>query len=59
MGARSSPEVLHGGIIPAYDDVAMENLEVYTLDDGAALSGLLIAGRAKSSTSTLLVFVMD
>lgn len=56
---HETPDNAEHALSAAYDDVAMENLEVYTLGDGAALSGLLIAGRANSSTATLLVFLMD
>ncbi len=42
-----------------YDDAAVENLEVYSLGDGAAMSGLLIAGRDRSGDATFLVFLLD
>lgn len=42
-----------------YDDAAVENLQVYTLGDGAAMSGLLIAGRDRGGDATFLVFLLD
>jgi len=37
----------------------VETLAVYTLGDGAALSGLLIAGRDRHGETILLVFLLD
>ncbi len=42
-----------------YDDVSVIELHVYTLGDGAALSGLLIAGRRQNGEATFLVFLFD
>ena len=43
----------------AYDDAAVAELAVYTLGDGEAMSGLLIAGRRDTGEATFLVFLMD
>jgi hypothetical protein len=42
-----------------YDDVSVIELHVYTVGDGAALSGLLIAGRRQNGKATFLVFLLD
>lgn len=42
-----------------YDDAAVTELNLYTLGDGAALSGLLIAGRRQNGEATFLVFLLD
>jgi hypothetical protein len=44
----------------AFDDPAVLALAVYTIGDGAALSGLLIAGhRAETDEAVFLVFLLD
>ena len=44
----------------AYDDPAVTDLWVYNLGDGAAMSGLLVAGYRKGTgEATFLVFLMD
>jgi hypothetical protein len=44
----------------AFDDPAVLALSVYTIGDGAALSGLLIAGhRAEIDEAVFLVFLLD
>jgi hypothetical protein len=43
-----------------FDDPAVLALSVYTIGDGAALSGLLIAGqRAETDEAVFLVFLLD
>jgi hypothetical protein len=42
-----------------YDDVSVIELHVYTVGDGAALSGLIIAGRRQNGEATFLVFLLD
>lgn len=43
----------------AYDDLTVVDLVVYNLGDGAAMSGLLIAGRRSNGETTFLLFLMD
>lgn len=43
----------------AYDDAAISELSLYTLGDGAALSGLLIAGRRQNGEATFIVVLLD
>jgi hypothetical protein len=42
-----------------YDDAAVTELSLYTLGDGAALSGLLIAGCRNNGEATFLVLLLD
>ncbi len=42
-----------------YDSADVKELAVYTLGDGAALSGLMIAGRNSTGEATFLVFLLD
>lgn len=43
----------------AFDDADVADLQVYTIGDGEAMSGLLIAGRRSNGEATFLVFLMD
>ena len=43
----------------AYDDEDVDELCVYNLGDGEAMSGLLVAGRRNNYEATFLVFLMD
>jgi hypothetical protein len=43
----------------AYDDAAVTELSLYTLGEGAALSGLLVAGRRQHGETTFLLFLLD
>lgn len=55
-GAESARAALSA----AFDDPAVTELRVFNLGDGAALSGLLVAGRrGASGEATYLVFLMD
>lgn len=43
-----------------YDDSAITELRVFTLGDGAAMTGILVAGRAAATgRATFLVFLLD
>ena len=59
LDGHETPGAGKQALSAVYDDAGMENIHVYTLGDGAALSGVLIAGRARSGATTLLVFLMD
>jgi hypothetical protein len=52
-------EVARKALSNAYDDLQVVELKVYNLGDGAAMSGLLIAGRCSSGETLLLVFLYD
>ena len=43
----------------AFDDETVSQLAVYILGDGAALSGLLIAGRRDSGEAIFLILLLD
>ena len=43
----------------AYDDPAVTELRVFTLGDGGAMSGLLVAGQRETGEATFLVFLAD
>jgi len=43
----------------AYDDPAVVELKVYNTGDGAAMSGVLVAGRRSNGEATFLVFLYD
>jgi hypothetical protein len=55
-GADAARDALSG----AFDDPAVTDLRVYNLGDGAAMSGLLVAGRqGRGGESTFVVLLMD
>ena len=43
----------------AFDDDAVALVRVYKIGDGAALSGLLIAGRRENGEAVFLVLLLD
>ena len=43
----------------AYDDPTVTELRVFTLGDGGAMSGVLVAGKRRTGEFTFLVFLMD
>ena len=55
----SDPAQAQKALSVAYDDAAVKNLAVYTLGDGEAMSGILVAGRRSTNETTFLVFLMD
>jgi len=59
LDAIADPEAGRQALAAVYDDAEMDTLMVYTLGDGAALSGLLIAGRDRQGETILLVFLLD
>jgi hypothetical protein len=53
-------EAARQALAAAYDDAAVTELAVYTVGDGEAMSGLLVAGRrGETGEATFLVFLMD
>jgi hypothetical protein len=67
--ARSSADVILNGtedpisssavLAEAFDHPAIEELIVYNIGDGGAMSGLLVAARRTNDEATFLVFLMD
>ena len=55
-----SPEAARAALIAVYDDSAVKDLRVFSIGDGEAMSGLLVAAaRAENDEATFLVFLMD
>ena len=52
-------EAARKALAEAYDDPAVTELRVFSLGDGGAMSGLLVAGKRKSGEATFLVFLLD
>ena len=52
-------EAARQALSAAYDDPAVTELRVFTLGDGGAMSGLLVAARRDTGETTFLVFLMD
>ncbi len=54
------PEKARAALSAAFDDPAVTELAVYNTGDGAAMSGLLVAGcRGETGATTFLVFLLD
>ena len=54
------PEKARAALSAAFDDPAVTELAVYNTGDGAAMSGLLLAGRrGDAGEATFLVFLLD
>ena len=54
------PEKARAALSAAFDDPAVTELAVYNIGDGAAMSGLLLAGRrGDAGEATFLVFLLD
>ena len=53
-------EQARAALSAAYDDPAVTELRVFNLGDGAAMSGILVAGRrAETGEAAFLVFLLD
>lgn len=53
-------EAARAALSAAYDDAAVDECAVYAIGDGAAMSGIILAGRRKKAGEALfLVFLMD
>ena len=59
LDAIADPEAGRQALAAVYDDANVDTLAVYKLGDGAALSGLLIAGCDRRGEPLLLVFLLD
>lgn len=54
------PEKAHTVLAAAFDDPAVTELVVYKLGDGAAMGGILVAGRRQAPNEAIfLVFLID
>jgi hypothetical protein len=52
-------EKAQAALAAAYNDSAVNDLRVFNLGDGEAMSGLLIAGRCSDGATTTLTFLLD
>lgn len=52
-------EATHRALSAAYDDATVTDLAIYTLGDGAAMSGVLVAGYREPGDATFLVLLLD
>ena len=59
LDSVESLEEAQAALAAAFDDPAVVELTVYTLGDGGAMAGLLVAGRHQDRGAILLVFLLD
>jgi hypothetical protein len=60
LDCLENAEAARAALSAAYDAPAVTELQIFTIGDGAALSGLLIAGRRPAAgEATFLIFLMD
>jgi len=60
LDATENAATARAALATAFDDAAMTELRVFNLGDGAAMSGLLVAGRrAPGGDTTYVVVLMD
>ncbi|HEY9628173.1 MAG TPA: hypothetical protein V6C84_12810 [Coleofasciculaceae cyanobacterium] len=52
-------EATHRALSAAYDDATVTDLVIYALGDGAAMSGVLLAGYRETGDATFLTFLLD
>ena len=53
-------DIDNGALLAVFDDPALTELRVFNLGDGAAMSGLLVAGQYAATNEVIyLVFLMD
>ena len=55
----TTPEAIQAALSAAFDGSDTDVVQVYEIGDGAAYSGILVAGRMKSGATAILAFVMD
>lgn len=56
---RDDADGAQQGLSAAYDDATVVDLAIYCLGDGAAMSGVLVAGRRHTGGTTFLVLLLD
>jgi len=59
LEAVDEAEQARAALSAVYDDPTMAEVAVYTLGDGGAMSGLLVAGRRTTGDAVFLVFLLD
>lgn len=59
LDSVESPEDAQAALAAAFDDPAVAELTIYTLGDGGAMAGLLVAGLRQDRGAIFLVFLLD
>ena len=60
LDEAEDPQAAQAALSTAFDDPAVTELSVYTIGDGAAMSGILLAARRTARGETvMLVFLLD
>ncbi len=59
LDSVDAPEQAQAALAAAFDDPAVAELTVYTLGDGGAMAGLLVAGQRQDRSAIFLVFLLD
>ncbi len=59
LDSVDAPEQAQAALAAAFDDPAVAELTVYTLGDGGAMAGLLVAGQRQDRGAIFLVFLLD
>jgi hypothetical protein len=59
MNATEDPASGQAALLAAFNDPAVQDLLVFGLGDGGAMSGVLVAARRVNGEATFLVFLMD
>lgn len=59
LDSVEAPEQAQAALAAAFDDLAVAELTVYTLGDGGAMAGLLVAGLRQDRGAIFLVFLLD
>ncbi|MEZ4639479.1 MAG: hypothetical protein R2873_21890 [Caldilineaceae bacterium] len=59
LDAVENADAAQKALAAAFDDPTVAQLTVFTVGDGAAMSGLLIAGRRSNAEATFLIFLLD
>ncbi len=54
-----APEQARAALAAAFDNPAVAELAVFTLGDGGAMAGLLVAGQRQDHGAIFLVFLLD
>ena len=55
----ADPAAARAALAGVYDDPAMREVVVFNLGDGAAMAGVLVAGRRTTGATVFLLFLMD
>lgn len=59
LDSPPDPEAAYAALAQAFDGREVRQLQLYSVGDGDAMSGLLIASRRNNGEATFLVFLLD